>query len=327
MNRNTWKVIAILYLTSAVATHAPVWGQDLRPRNGFLSTEPAAAQSREDQAYDSATTLLNESKWEAAADQFARVADSHGKHADAALYWEAYALNKQGKRTEAFAVIGSLRKEYPRSTWIKDASALEVEIRQASGQTVDPQAQYDDETKMLALNALMNSDPQRAIPVLEKVLASSASTKLKSQALFVLAQSNSEQAQQLLVAVARGSSHPELQRKAIEYLGTQPSPQHMAALADVFRTSNDPEVKRAVLNAYVICGCRAQIFEVAKQATDAKTKRDAIHSLVAVGGQNELREMFSTAKSPEEKRDLIQAFIATGDKQSIEPGLQERDYS
>ena len=257
MNWNPLKVIAILCLAGAIARG---------------TAEPAAPQSREFQAYDEAITLLNQSEWEAAAEKFDKVADAHGKRADAALYWKAYALNKRGNRSEALATVDTLRKQYPRSSWIKEASAMEVEIREASGQTVDPQRQKDDETELLALNALMESDPKRALPLLERILASNASKELRSQALFVLAQSNSAQAQQMLVAVARGSLHHELQPIAIEYLGPDPSPQSTAALGEVFRTSNDPEVKRAVLNAYVICGCRGQIFEVAKQATDARTK-------------------------------------------------------
>src|ERR1700756_4988179 len=117
--RNPWKVIAILNLAGAIAMYAPVWAQDMQPGSGFLPTQPAPAQAREDQAYDAATALLNESKWEAAADQFGKVADLHGKRADAALYWEAYTLNKQGKRNEALSTVDSLRKQYPRSTWIK----------------------------------------------------------------------------------------------------------------------------------------------------------------------------------------------------------------
>ena len=270
MNWNPWRVIAILCLAGTIAT---------------CTAEPSIPQSGEDQAYDKATALLNQSKWEAAADEFGRIAQAEGKRVDAALYWKAYALNKQGKRTEALAAVDALRKQYPRSNWIKDANAMEVEIRQESGQTVDPQPSMTMEAKLLALNALVDNNPGRALPELERILASNASKELKLQALFVLAESNSEQAQQLLVTVARGSSHPELQLKAIEYLGTEPAPQRTAALGEIFRTSNDPEVKREVLNAYVLCGCRGQIVEVAKQAIDARTKRDAIRALEAADRQ------------------------------------------
>ena len=72
---------------------------------------------------------------------------------------------------------------------------------------------------MLAIQSLMNSDPDRAMPLLEKVLQGSETPKEKSKALFVLAQSGSPQGREIIGRIARGQSNPELQRKAVEYLG------------------------------------------------------------------------------------------------------------
>ena len=86
------------------------------------------------------------------------------------------------------AAIADLKKRFPQSRWQKDASALEIEVRQGSGQPARPEAQNDQELRMLAIQSLMNSDPERAMPLLEKVLQGSASPKEKSKAMFVLAQ-------------------------------------------------------------------------------------------------------------------------------------------
>ena len=53
----------------------------------------------------------------------------HGRKADGAMYWKAYALNKAGNKAQALTVIGELRKNYPKSTWLRDAGALEQELR------------------------------------------------------------------------------------------------------------------------------------------------------------------------------------------------------
>ena len=73
----------------------------------------------------------------------------------------------------------------------------------------------------MAIAALQNSDPEQAVPMLEKVLAGNGSPRLKSKALFVLAQSNSPRAREVLKNIAKGSSTPDLQSRAIDYLGTQ----------------------------------------------------------------------------------------------------------
>ena len=72
-----------------------------------------------------------------------------------------------------------MRKAYANSRWQDDAKALEIEVRQASGEKVNPNAEPDEDLKLMALNGLMNSDPERAIPMIEKVLQGSQSPKLK----------------------------------------------------------------------------------------------------------------------------------------------------
>ena len=292
------------------------WAQADLPMNGLLPQD-SAASTREDELHKDGTDALNESKWDTAAGKFSQVAELHGKRADSALYWKAYAQNKGGHRQDALATIAELRKQYPRSTWLKDAGALEVELRQASGQPVNPQEQDDEETKLLALNSLMDSDPKRALPILQKFLASNNSPRLKAQALFVLAQSDSDEARQSLMQVARGQSNPGLQRKAIEYLATQESSQNVAALGEIYRTSNDPDVRKAVLDAYVVCDCRKELLAAAQEEHDPELRRDAIQRLGAAGGQAELRQLYKSAVSVDDKEAIIQGFIAEDDIQGL----------
>ena len=81
---------------------------------------------------------------------------------------------------QADEALEQLQKEYASSRWLNDAKALQVEVRQASGQPVSPERQDDEDLKILAINTLINSDPERAVPLLEKILSSgSASPKLK----------------------------------------------------------------------------------------------------------------------------------------------------
>jgi hypothetical protein len=310
------KPIRLGILLILLATCLPAWAQADPPMSGLLPQE-SAASTREDELHKDATDALNESKWDAAASKFNQVAALRGKRADSALYWKAYALNKGGHRQDALVTIAELRKQYPRSTWLKDAGALEVELRQASGQPVNPQEQVDEETKLLALNSLMDSDPKRALPILQKFLSSNNSPRLKAQALFVLAQSDSQEARQTLIQVARGQSNPDLQRKAIEFLATQESSENVAALGEIYRTSNSHDVRKAVLDAYVACDCRKELLAAAQAEHDPELRRDAIQRLGAAGGRAELRQLYKSAASVDDKEAIIQGFIAEDDVQGL----------
>jgi hypothetical protein len=174
---------------------------------------------RLEERYDDGREALDDGNYEKAREKFVELAKENGPQTDAALYWEAYAEQHLGHRQAALAAIADLKARFPQSRWQKDASALEIEVRQNSGQPSRPEALGDDELKMLAIQSLMNSNPDRAMPLLEKVLQGSATPKEKSKALFVLAQSGSPQGREIIGRIARGQSNPELQKKAVEYLG------------------------------------------------------------------------------------------------------------
>jgi hypothetical protein len=86
------------------------------------------------------------------------------------MYWLAYSQNRQGQRAEALATITQMARLYPASRYLKQARALEVEVRRDAGQPVRPEAQSDDELKLMALQALQSSQPEEAIPMVQKVL-------------------------------------------------------------------------------------------------------------------------------------------------------------
>ena len=96
-------------------------------------------RDRENSYYDQGQSALDSARWDRAITAFDHVIEAKGTKSDAALYWKAYAQNKQGQRPEAMATINVLVKEYPKSRYLSDAKALEVEVRQNSGRPVSPQ--------------------------------------------------------------------------------------------------------------------------------------------------------------------------------------------
>jgi hypothetical protein len=288
--------------------------QEARDREQEKRDREQERLDRLSELYEGGREALDEERYERAESRFDQLAQLNGAQTDAALYWKAYAENRLGKRDSALASIAELKRRFPQSRWQKDAAALELEVRQSAGQAVHPEAEKDEELRMLALRGILNSDPDRAIPLLGKRLESaSASPKEKSQALFVLAQSGSPQAREMLGRIARGQSNPDLQSKAIQYLAMFGGAESRKTLAEAYASTSDPSIKRAILRSYMISGDREHLFEAARNEKDDDVKREAIRQLGLVHAQNELQQLYRTDNSTAVRRELLQAFFLSGD--------------
>src|SRR5271157_4008134 len=242
----------------------------------------------DDRLYQDGQRALDSHHWDQALEDFNQVAARAGSRADGALYWKAYTLDKLGRRDEATAAIAELRKSYASSRWLDDAKALEVEVKQASGQKVSPESESDEDLKLMAINGLMQSDPDRAIPLLENLLKGAQSPKLKERALFVLAQSSVPKAQQLLEQVARGGGNPDLQVTAINYVGVAKRRQggggNGQLLSEIYASTSDANVKRAILNAYMANRDTEHLSQVAKTEKTPELRLDAIRYVGSAAG-------------------------------------------
>ncbi len=304
--------------------------QEKRDREEEARDRAQEKADRLQELYEDGREALDEDRYDQAQAKFKQLADLNGPQTDAALYWKAYAENKLGKRDVALATIADLKKRFPQSRWQKDANVLELEVKQSSkqssGQSVKPGDQSDEELKMLAIQGLMNSDPERALPLLEKVLNGSASPREKSKALFVIAQSGSPQAREILGRIARGQSNPDLQRKAVEYLGLFGGAQSKQTLAEVYASGADASVKHAILRSYMIGGDREHLFAAAKGEKDESLRREAIRQLGLVHGTSELEQLYQTETSSDVRREILQAFFLAGDAQKLVQAAQsEKD--
>jgi HEAT repeat protein len=203
-------------------------------------------------AYEAGLSLMSRRDYEKAIARFDQVVTAKGTRADGALYHKAYALYRLGRGSDATNALADLRKNHPQSRYLKDASALEATIRASNGQAPRPEASDDEEIKLLAINALVHTDPEQAMPLLEGVLNGGAnSLQLKTRALFVLAQSSQPRAREILMNLAKGGGNPDLQRSAIQYLATRGRTAVTSAeLKDIYDATSDPEIKRAVINAW-----------------------------------------------------------------------------
>ena len=292
-----------------------------------LSPMPGVnVDDRADDLYSEGREAIESGRYDRAVERFDKLIELKSSRTDAALYWKAYSLAKLAQRADALSTLADLQKRFADSRWIKEARALEVEVRQASGQTVSPASQQDDELKLMALRGIMQSDPEQAFPIIEKMLSGTNSPKVKDRALFVISQSRSARAQEILAGVAKGNANPDLQLSAIRYLGMMNVTENRQLLADVYKGATDPAVKRAILRSYMVSGDRDRLFALAKTETDAGLRGEAVRQLGVMHGGSELAQLYQSETTPAVKKQILQAMFVGGDTDKlIELAKTEKD--
>lgn len=297
----------VLAITLAAAVEAQTW-----PAKPAFAFDSQRSLARDDADYQAGLSNLDAHQWDQAIRAFSASAAKGKANADAALYWKAYAQNRSGRREEALATLRQLREKYPASRWLKDAGALNLEVRAQSGSPVRPSDLADDDLKLMAVNSLMQSDPGAAFPVVEKVLASDNSEKVKERALFILTQNPSPEANKLLGQIAIGKSNPDLQVNAIRYMGMMGSEASQKELASIYGMSSDAQVKRAILQSFMQSGARDSLVHVAKTELDPQLRRDAIRQLAMTGGDEQLWQIYRSDSSTDDRKAILESLFMSG---------------
>jgi len=193
---------------------------------------------------------------------------------------------------------------------IVTALALLLFATSTFAQTSD--AKEQDNLKMAALEALITAPPERALPIVDKVLAGDNSAELKEAALFILSQMNTAESQTRLLAYAN-DSQGELQAEAIRMIGIGGDSDALASLGDMY-SNGDGDVREAVLEAYLIAGDEDAVFEIAANASDEEEFSEAVQMLGAMGAHDQLRELRGRAGLSE---SLIDAYAISGDATTL----------
>jgi tetratricopeptide (TPR) repeat protein len=158
-----------------------------------------------------------------------------------AMYYEAFALYRAGDLPRARGALDALRERFPQAAARGDANALRTRIcgelaRQGDSGCAEevtrvsasatgrsdaartsarsgaecPDGDDDDDTRIAALNALLQMDADRAMPILTTVLArrDRCSERLRRKAVFLVAQKQSAESANILLPIARCVSKP-----------------------------------------------------------------------------------------------------------------------
>ena len=279
-------------------------------------------------SYDQGTALLDQRQYDQAIKVFDRIITAKSERSDGALYWKAYALNRLGRGDEALASIAALRKDYPSSHWLNDAQVLEAEVKQNAGHPVSPADETNEDIKLMAINSLMNADPDRAIPLLENLLKGTSSNRLKERALFVLTQSKSPKAEQILTDYATGTGNPDLQLRAIRYIGQSGTPEAQQRLVAAYTASNDAAVKEEIVRSLMANGGSDRLLQLARSEKGSNFRLTIVRNLAVAKGTSSdvLVSLYAADSDQAVKRAIVNGLHSRGDaKPLIELARKEGD--
>ena len=291
--------------------------QDVQKLNRFVQTprsNPAAMKT-----FREGRDLIEGEKWQQAAEKFQGFINEYPKDRDidAALYWYAYALQKQGKKDEAAAPLTRLIKNYPNSSWRREAEAMLVVI--GRGEAIQQALDRNNcEIKMLALQSLFQADEDRAINFVNEVLQSNAEAAcpgIKAAAVSLLGSHGGARATPILLNLARQPGDLKLRLTAIRRLGEQNGDSIADELVKLYEVDKTKEIRVQILRALSEMNTprgQAKLVEIARSSSDdVELRRYAVRLL---GEQNdatsldELIRLFDSESSPEILSQIIRAL-------------------
>jgi tetratricopeptide (TPR) repeat protein len=182
----------------------------------------------------------------------------------------------------------------------------------------------DADVKVMALQGIMRNNPERAMPIIEKVMArrDTGSVCLRRHALFVLATSNSDAASRLLLQAVMNDPDKEVRESAVFWLSRTNDPRAVAVLDSVLRSSKDQDVQQAALFALSTkSGPEARRLlrsYVTKPGISPELAGMALFQVARDPETTpaELKQFYSNASTTEMKQQILVAMMTRHDKDS-----------
>jgi len=279
----------------------------------------APADKAANQLYWQGQAALKKSDWSTALKRFTELErllrEKEPQSADAALYWEAYALTQARRTAEAKTTLDRLHREFPNSRWSKDADALVQQGSPAAVKNVGNGG--DEELAEVALEGLMSAPPERALPLLKKVMQSNHSVKVKKRALFVLSQLDDSVGLDIVVDAAKGTADPELREEAIRILGISGEDRAIERLREIYASSKDAHERRQIIEAYLVADRKDLVLAAARGEPDPSVRAHAIQTLGALDASEELKQLFDVTTDEANRRAIVQALGVAGNSAAL----------
>jgi HEAT repeat protein len=285
------------------------------------------------QLFQSAKDAVFNKSWQAAAEKWRGfcVQFPQSKWQAEPYYWLAYSLNQAAReisdfekqtamREQAMVKVEMLLTRFQKSSWSEDARMLRIEL--AEDLVKAGKGQYkkyitrgaegknggDFNVKLAALDALLQMDEEKALPILKKILRENKDKNIRAKALFVLSQHDDPSIAPLLGEIARKDEDPYVREQAVFWLGQ--TGDGLGVLLGLYADSLDRKLREKILFAFSQNESEAsfrKLQEIAKSDPDLELREKAIFWI----GQS------SDAKAPTALMDMYKANSDSGLKKKI----------
>ena len=213
--------------------------------------KPWAIKDPADSLYRLAREAMSRNDYKRAAELFHRISERfpQSAYASQSIYYEAFALYRIGGDDDLSTARDRLKqlKQRDAKIWKSDGAVLLTRIcgelakrgdqdcavdieklaqddRPAQGNKSCPSEDDENDDRIAALNALLQMDADRAMPILKKVLErrDACSAGLRRQALFLVSQKRTDETANILMNAARNDPDAEVREKAVFWLSQVP---------------------------------------------------------------------------------------------------------
>ena len=237
-----------------------------------LPPEPWAKADPADSLYRLAREAMSRGDYKRAAELFHRIPERYPQsvYASQSIYYEAFALYRSGGEDDLNTARDRLNqlKQRDAKIWKSDGAVLLTRVcgelakrgDEACAADIETTAQKDpliqpnqpcseegNEDKIAAIDALMQMDADRAMPILKKVLArrDACSSSLREKAVFLVSQKRTPETANILMDVARTDPDQDVREKAVFWLSQVPG--STGLLEEILRGNSDENIKEKAL--------------------------------------------------------------------------------
>ncbi|MEO0423158.1 MAG: HEAT repeat domain-containing protein [Pseudomonadota bacterium] len=222
---------------------------------------------------------------------------------------------------EAFDEVMNELADLNIGTEIEEALAEAIEIFEDSWEeawTEEEAITVEEELQLLALDGLLETNPDRAVSYLRQFITGEGSGPARRQALTLLSRTDHPDTSAILLEVVRSADDEELQREALRLLGLSEGPAAGAqALLGVYEELQDEHLRRAAIEGLMLSEDVDGLLTVFRQEPSADLRAHVVRHLGMLGALDSLRTLYRDEDSPRVQAAILDGFALAGDAQML----------
>ena len=308
---------------------------------------PWAQNDPADSLYRAAQQALSRGDYRKAASLFKEIPQrfQYSTYAVPAMYWQAHSLYRIGATPdlqEALTVLETLKQKYPSarsgydsqrdvpelaariagvlaSRGLGNDAAVKRVLADAGGNACDREEQS---VRAQALSALMETDPDAAAQLAQKILnkKDECSVSLRRNAVMIAARKRDAQTIATLAGVAKSDPSSEVRQTAVRYLAGMPGDDALSALEELLKSSDDANVQREAISSLARHSSpRARLAAraiIERNDAQETLRLSALRAFDRDRSSTEdaawLRGIYPKIESPRVKSEIVQAIARIG---------------